>query len=75
MILLTVAELEWPADRAAGGARLAPAFRADAGVAVIAGLASGDVVLVRAWGGLALGTVADDILAAVPPRPGPEATS
>jgi UDP-N-acetylmuramoyl-tripeptide--D-alanyl-D-alanine ligase len=49
--------------------------KVDAGAAVIAGLAPGDVVLVKASRGLALNTVADDILAAVPPRPGPEATS
>ena len=42
--------------------------KADAGAAVIAGLAPGDVVLVKASRGLALNTVADDILAAVPPR-------
>ena len=49
--------------------------KADASAAVIAGLAPGDVVLVKASRGLALNTVADDILAAVPPRSEPEAPS
>ena len=67
------------ADGAEGGSRRPSiqAFdtKADALAAVTAGLAPGDVVLVKASRGLALNTVADDILAAVAPPAGPEAAS